>query len=131
MGVEMLSGAGGFPYLKIQMLPSCHFMFFDRYEIQIHDFGDFIYITTFHYFPVPIFTQLDQNEIHAHSHFSIPNLQLPSFQIVNVSIANFPSYKLSVNVQFPNFQYVKLSSFQISGVQTSKYQFTHFQYSKI
>ena len=31
----------GFPYLKIQKLPNCNFMFFDRYEIHIQDFEDF------------------------------------------------------------------------------------------
>ena len=32
----------GFPYLKIEKLPNIHFMIFDRYEIHIQAFADFI-----------------------------------------------------------------------------------------
>ena len=39
----MLMGGWGFPYLKIEKLPTVHFMFFDRYEIHIRAFVDFIY----------------------------------------------------------------------------------------
>ena len=41
-GSRNVEGCWGFPYFKIQKLQIFHFMFFDRYEVHIHDFGDFI-----------------------------------------------------------------------------------------
>ena len=38
-----VEGSWGFSYLKIEKLPNSHFMFFDRYEIHIEAFGNFIY----------------------------------------------------------------------------------------
>ena len=40
-GSRNVEGCWGFPYLKIQKLANCHFIFFDRYEIHIQDFEDF------------------------------------------------------------------------------------------
>ena len=41
-GNRYVEGSCGCPYLKIEKLGSFHFMFFDRYEIQIQDFVNFI-----------------------------------------------------------------------------------------
>ena len=41
-GSRYVEGCWGFPHLKIQKLPYCHFMFFDRYEIHIQDVEDFL-----------------------------------------------------------------------------------------
>ena len=47
----------GFPDSKIQKLPNFHFMLFDRYQIHIQDFEDFVW--DLHHFPMPIYTKND------------------------------------------------------------------------
>ena len=43
----------------LSKLPHFHFMFFDRYEINIQDFADFL--QGYSSYPVPVFTLYDKN----------------------------------------------------------------------
>ena len=53
-GSRYVEGCCEFPHLKIEKLPFSHFMFFDRNEIHIQDFGD-LFTGIFIISPVPVF----------------------------------------------------------------------------
>ena len=58
----MLRGCSGYSCLKINKLPNFHFIFFDRYRSQIHDFQD-LFTGIFIIFQCPSFPEVMNNEM--------------------------------------------------------------------
>ena len=75
-----------FPYLKMQMLPILHSICFGRYEIHIHDLGDFIQ-------PICIISRSPSSQISIEN--EIPKfpkktqIHLQNFKCSNIQISNF------------------------------------------
>ena len=95
----------GLSYLKIQKLQHFPFLFFDRYDIHIPDFEDFLY-GDLHHFRSPS----SHNLIKMRYWFSTSKFQ----------VSNFPNFK------FSKFKY---SNFQISNCRIYKFPFPNVQFS--
>ena len=91
-GNQHVEGCWCFPYLKVVKLPNLHFMFFDRYEIQIQAFlkfinGQFIIFRssspqTYFKNMYSILTRIIQTGTHTFEHFRF--FLRPIFPIENI-----------------------------------------------